>query len=281
MKETEIIKKYAIIGFITLTVIITSCNNTLNPCDCVVAYNLNDQSKVEKCEKHFDSLNDSEQEIWLEQIWKCEGDEHQEAPNGTATLPPEVQEKIDRINELNEKLQLIPDEYFGDNSLPLAKQKIALLKSMLELAEEIERSGYANQIENFATVHSGLKLQYNGVKMQIEGYEEMKSNNAENDSQEQLALEIEEFSNAFDKMYNDFSEAYYDKALRFSDYDKAKVIARNYHYALTSLDQQIKAYYDKWSTLLNREQKEELESIHRRVDLGIQQSYIDGGFGDF
>ena len=51
---------------------IISCNSNIEPCNCVEAYVNEDLDFADKCEKHFETLNEAQQEKWLEMVYKCD-----------------------------------------------------------------------------------------------------------------------------------------------------------------------------------------------------------------
>jgi hypothetical protein len=205
----------------------------LTPCDCVQSFIANDLSKAQDCERYFNSLSRDEQDIWVDKIGNCEGGKSQEFQKKSTSLPSEIQEKIDRVNELNVKLQSIPDaqDIFSNEALELAKQKIDLINPMLELAEEIERAGYSNEIPNYDGFMSSIRLEYSGLKLHQEGLLEMSQNGTINSGQSStnydnnsntgnkvLSNNIDEFLNK-EESYLEIKALEYDKAR--SDYFNA------------------------------------------------------------
>jgi hypothetical protein len=186
-------KNYTLlIILVIVSSIVSSCNLKPEPCKCVEAYLSQDKKYLSQCTEHFESLAESQKEDWLKAVKTC--DPSNESSNSgsqsnndntsqyqseqSVELPAEIQAKIDRVNQINENYNSTPDAYdiYSIQALSIARQKIQLLESMIVLINELENSGYKDRIPDFDAFKAGVRLKYTGLKMQIEGLEEMQSN---------------------------------------------------------------------------------------------------------
>ena len=160
---------------------LVSCNGNPTPCDCASAY-VNQESKtLKKCDEYYSTLNEHEKEDWARSLNDCKpvrNISNDNSSNNTQSFPPEVQNKIDKVNQLisdESNINGAADEY-SRAQLDIMTKKMGLLESANELMKEIENSGYADKIENFNGMKTKIGFTYAGVKMQKEALQDMVKN---------------------------------------------------------------------------------------------------------
>lgn len=177
---------------VIVSLIVSSCNIKPTPCKCVKAYLSQDKKYLSECTQHFESLTESQQEDWLKDVKTCNpsnesanssspsnnDNSSQYQSEQSTDLPAGIQAKVDRINQINENYNSITDaaDMYSVQALSISRQKFQLLESMVVLINELESSGYKDRIPDFDAFKAGVSLKYTGLKMQIEGLEEIQSN---------------------------------------------------------------------------------------------------------
>ena len=98
--------------------------------------------------------------------------------NTNYSFPPEIQQKIDKLNQLVNELNTISDanDIFSLEQLNKTQQKLDLTEIVIQMAKEIENSGYADKISGFQELATSMNIKYAGLKLQKEGLEEMNQN---------------------------------------------------------------------------------------------------------
>lgn len=148
----------------------------LDPCDCALAFTNQDQSKMKKCDEYYNSLNETEKEIWTQTILNC-GSVSINYQN-TDELPTHITEKINEYSKLNNDYEAIPQSsnLFGEEEYTINKRRFEILEKMLSILNQIDSEGYSNKVPNFSNVLTSTNLRLEGIKLQIEAANEINAN---------------------------------------------------------------------------------------------------------
>ena len=181
LKTTLPYRYFRYLGYGCISACLFSCTAHPTPCDCATAFISQNSNVLKRCDEYYTTLSNQEKETWAQELNNCDprkSTSENTSSSNQASLPSEIQIKIDRINQLTGEYDAIRDagDMFSLEQLEVDKKKFTLIQSAKNMVEEIENSGYANGIQNFKNVKLSIGLKYSGLKMQIEGLVEMANN---------------------------------------------------------------------------------------------------------
>lgn len=147
----------------------------IEPCDCVYTF-VKKVEIIKECDEHYSNLNWTEKKEWDNLLKECKlQKENNSDSNYKSSLPSEIQNKVDRLHKILTEVKSIRDatDSYSAEQQNIITNKLSLLQSVKKLTEELESSGYNDQIEDFSAIKVGINLQIEGLKMQKEALEEM------------------------------------------------------------------------------------------------------------